>query len=409
MLWSTALKEIKRHFVMNLMIFLELSVTVILVSVMVTAVMIRYKYYAPFKDLYSSEGLYCEFTKAASTGTAFTSMEEFLDGEDIFPYLSSPEMIVCSDSVMAFPMKENENVQCKCYSYNDELISRYTPELAEGEWFDISLSGNTIEAVISENENDWRVGDVIPVQFACKGWDGQLDVKIIGMLEKGTKLPCITHEHTGDSNSNMVFSEYDIEENDCPLMLFSYSQLKARNVFQSINCAFIKYKDGTSFETMLDDQKKITRLGGVFSARLSEVNENSISYFKVQILNFLPIIIVVLILTLVSSISITALSTRRRLHDYGIYYLCGLKWKSCCLVNLFWALAVESAAVIAAAMFITFSGRLPLLGKITVVPNIWTLPAVAAVLMIFTAGSMLMPLIIIGNSTPKEILSRGDA
>lgn len=409
MLWSTALKEIKRHLVMNLLIFIELAVTVILVAVMVSSVMIRYKYYSPFKDLYSSDGLYCEFTKAASTGAAFSSMEEFLDGEDIFPFLSSPEMIVCSDSVMAFPMKENENVQSKCYSFNDELISRYTPELAEGEWFDIISSGGTIEAVISENENGWRVGDVIPVQFACKGWDGQLDVKIIGMLEKGTKLPCITHEHTGDSNSNMVFSEYDIEENECPLMLFSYSQLKARNVFQSINCAFIKYKDGTSYETLLDDQKQITRLGGVFSATLSEINDNSISYFKVQIFNYLPIIIVVLILTLVSSISITALSTRRRLHDYGIYYLCGLKWKSCCLVNLFWAIMAESAAVIAAALFITFSGRLPLIGKITVLPNMFSFSAAAAVLLIFTAGSMLMPLIIIGNSTPKEILSRGDA
>ena len=191
-------------------------------------------------------------------------------------------------------------------------------------------------------------------------------------------------------------------------MLFSYSQLKARNVFQSINCAFIKYKDSTSYETLLDDQKQITRLGGVFSATLSEINDNSISYFKVQIFNYLPIIIVVLILTLVSSISITALSTRRRLHDYGIYFLCGLKWKSCCLVNLFWAFMVESAAVIAAALFITFSGRLPLIGKITVLPNIFSFSAVAAVLLIFTAGSMLMPLIIIGNSTPKEILSRGD-
>ena len=69
---------------------------------------------------------------------------------------------------------------------------------------------------------------------------------------------------------------------------------------------------------------------------------------------------------------------------------------------------VESAAVIAAALFITFSGRLPLIGKITVLPNIFSFSAAAAVLLIFTAGSMLMPLIIIGNSTPKEILSRGD-
>lgn len=409
MLLNTALKEIKRHLIMNLIIFAELTVTVILVAVMATAVMIRYKYYAPFKDLYTSDGLYCEFSQATSKGRQSDSMEDFLDGEDIFPYLSSPQKIVCSDKVMAFPMNEDESISSYCLSYNDELISRYTPALSDGEWFDVSTSGDEIEVVISENENGWKVGDVIPVQFACKGWDGIIEVNVIGMLEKGTKLPGIFHDHTGENNSNMFFSSYDFDEEKVPMLLFSYSQLKAKSVFQYINSAFITYSDGTGAETLANDQKTIASFGSNYSVKLSELNDNSIAYFKVQFYNYLPIIIVVLIMTLVSSISITALSTRQRLHDYGIYYICGMKWKSGCLVNMLWSLVIVVSAVAAAWLYIALSGQLPFLGQITVLWNIWTYLAVAAVAIIFMAGSMIMPLIIIGNSTPKEILTKGDA
>ncbi|MBQ9314736.1 MAG: hypothetical protein IJ220_07095 [Clostridia bacterium] len=408
MLIITAIKELKRHIIMNIITFIELTVSIILVCIMVSAVMIRYKYYEPFADMYSSSGIYCEFSQASVNGSNYTSMEELLGNDDIFPYLSSPEQIVSTNKVMAFPMIENENVPCYSYSYNDELINRYRPELSSGNWFKITKTDDMLNAVVSENEYGWKVGDTIPVHFACKGWDGIIEVKIIGELEENTKLPGISHNHTGENNSNMFFSSFDYDEEKVPLLLFSYSQLKSKDVFQSLNSAIIKYTKNTDTKTLADDQKTIASFGSPFSIKLSELNENSIEYFKIQVYNYLPIIIVVMVLTLVSSISITAISARRRLHDYGIYYVCGLKWKSCSFVNLYYSLILGILSLIIALLLMRFTDSIPLLGQMTILLNIWTIVAVIAVMITFIVGSMIMPLIIIRNNTPKEILTRGD-
>ncbi len=404
---ATAFKELKRHIVMNLITFLELTISVILVCVMVSAVMIRYKYYEPFSDVYSSQGLYCEFSVASAKGENMESMEDFIADDDIFQYLHSPEMIISSNRAMAFPLVENESVPCYCYSYNDELIKRYTPNLSDGKWFDNSRSADTLKAVVSENEYGWDVGDKIPVTFACNGWDGIIEVEIIGKLENGTKLPGIIHSHDGENNSNMFFSSYDYKDEKCPLVLFSYSQLNEKKVFQSLYSAMIKYPSDVTGQSLSDDQRTISSFGSLFSMKLSEINKNSIAYFKVQIYNYLPIIIVVLLLTLVSSISITALSTRQRLKDYGIYYVCGLKWKSCCIVNLFYSLIITVSSVFCATVLMIFSKYIPKLDQTVILWNIWVFISVLLISILFIIGSMMMPLIIIGKNTPKEVLAKG--
>lgn len=408
MLFNTAIKEMKRHFIMNLITFIELTISIMLVSVMVSAVLIRYKYYDPFKDIYSSKGLYCEFSQATVNGSQYTSMEEFLCDDDVLSYLSSPEMLVSSNKVMGFPIINNKSVSTYCYSYNDELIRRYTPELSQGKWFDNSKSNGCIEAVVSKNEYGWHTGDIIPVQFACKGYDGVMDVKIIGELENKTKVPGIIHSHTGSDDSNMFFYSYDFENEGIPLLIFSTSQLKEINAFQSLNTAIIKYPDNIENSILSEDQKKISSFGSPYSIKNEELNKNSINYFKTEIYNYLPIIIVVLIMTCVSSISITALSTRQRLKDYGIYYVCGLKWKSCCIVNLFYSLIITVSSVFCATVLMIFSKYIPKLDQTVISWNIWVFISVLLISILFIIGSMTMPLIIIGKNTPKEVLAKGD-
>lgn len=335
-------------------------------------------------------------------------MEEFLCDDDVLYYLSSPEMLVSSNKVMGFPMINDKSVSTHCYSYNDELINRYTPELSQGKWFDSSKSNDCIEAVVSKNEYGWKTGDIIPVQFACKGYDGEIDVEIIGELENRAKVPGIIHNHDGNDNSNMFFYSYDYENEGVPLLIFSTSQLREINAFQSLNTAIIKYPDNIESAKLSEDQKKISFFGSPYSIKNEELNKNSIDYFKTEIYNYLPIIIVVLIMTCVSSISITALSTRQRLKDYGIYYICGSKWKSCCAVNLFYSLIITVSSVFCAVVLMVFSEYIPKLNQTTISGNIWVFISVLSVSILFMIGSMTMPLIIIGKNTPKEILAKGD-
>lgn len=407
MLLGTAVKEFKRHFFMNLITLIELAVSIVLVSVMVTAVMIRYKYYAPFKDMYNSKGIYSEFIYAAQ-GFA-TPDQRLLCDEELFEFLSSPEFIVCSNEVKTFPIIDGETVSAKCYSYNDELINRYQPKLANGEWFD--TSSGEVQAIVSKNEFGWKTGDTIEIMGDD---EGLIQVKIIGEVKEDVeKLPGIQHNPDNSNDFNMFFTVYDYENEEMPLLLFSSSQL-TRNGCKSQSCraALIKYPGSISEGELDIDRKQLTELGGIYSADLGYMNENSIDYFLLQISNYLPLILVVLIMTFVSSISITALSTRQRLRDYAIYYICGSKWRSCALVNLIYALIVSAFAGIGALVFYRLLPKIPSSAfanlSMTIASDIWITISVAVLIGIYILVSMIMPLIIIGKHTPKEILTGGN-
>lgn len=410
---ATAFKELKKHFIMNIITIFELTVSIVMVCVMVSAVLIRYKYYEPFADFYNSNGIYCDFTGtgvgACLEGPSSTGTRTYICDDEIFPYLNSPKSMISSNYVPAYPVYNKENITCPCYSYNDELINRYTPGLSSGKWFDTTKKSEMIEAVISENEYGWKTGDVISVFFHCKDFNSVLDVKIIGELDSTTKVPGISVNHEVESNSNMFFTNYDYDEEGEPLFIFSSSQLKENEVIQGLRVAMITYSSDPSEEELLDDRKTISSFGSMFYTELSAINEKSKDYFLLQIFNYLPLILVVLVLTFVSSISITAVSTRQRLHDYGIYYICGLKWRSCSTVNLCYSIIIAAISFIISVVLMVFSSNFALTSKLTVIWNTWTWLAIIVVILLFIMGSMIMPLIIIGNNTPKEILTKGDA
>ena len=403
MLFNTAIKELKRRKVMNVITVIEFAVSIILVGVMVTAVMIKYKYYAPFKDIYRSNGIYCEFVYAAD---GFGKPEQrLLFDEQLFAYLPEAEEIICSNEVKSFPIINGEPVEAKCYSYNDELIRRYRPYVGGGEWFD--LNSTEIQALVSENHYGWDVGDSIQI---IGNEDCLLTVRIIGMLKSGEKLPAMQHEHNGSTDFNMFFSEPDAERTDIPKLLFSSSQLSNNGfIGQSCRSALITYPEEVSESQLDSDKKELLRLGGIFTTDLKTIEEASIDYFLTQLSNYLPLLIVVLVLTFVSSISITALSTRQRLRDYTVYYICGSTWQSCALVNLFYSVIISLLALISSFAVYKLLPRLPSSFfadlPMTIASDRWVVISVTVLIGLFILVSMIMPLIIIGRNTPKEILT----
>lgn len=87
--------------------------------------------------------------------------------------------------------------------------------------------------------------------------------------------------------------------------------------------------------------------------------------------------ICVLILTLVGALSTSALSAKRQLKNYAVYYICGLKWKQCATVN-FWSSVIEF-------------GICQFLGCLVIMA-------------VYVLLSLIRPLNIIGNNTPNQVL-----
>lgn len=136
------------------------------------------------------------------------------------------------------------------------------------------------------------------------------------------------------------------------------------------------------------------------------INKNSMDYLFSQFFDMLPIISIILILIITSSISSTAITTRDRLRDYSIYCITGLQWKHCTLINLIQSALTSVLALLLSAAAIGVIQLTPIADTVTIIPHLWTFSAVAALVLLYILISMIMPAIIIGKSTPKEILAK---
>lgn len=139
-----------------------------------------------------------------------------------------------------------------------------------------------------------------------------------------------------------------------------------------------------------------------FASSIDAINQNSLSYIYESVKLLLPIAIAVLILVMTSVISMSALFTKQQLRYYSIYYICGLKWKRCVLINFYSALLTASGA-----LFVTFLGVAcfqPALAQTVVSLGGWQLLICTLLTVFYLLISVILPVQIVYGQTPKDIL-----
>lgn len=134
------------------------------------------------------------------------------------------------------------------------------------------------------------------------------------------------------------------------------------------------------------------------------MNANSTAYLQEQLFQLLPIVIVLLILVIVSSVSVSAISARQRLNDYAKFYILGLRWRQCAAVNFFQSLVMCAAALIISAVLFAAAKLTPLSDTIMIIVNPWLVCSLFGILIFYLIFSMIMPLLMIGTTTPKQLL-----
>ena len=159
MLLKCALKNIKRSKLMSVLTVCEMTCAVVITLVMVSSVMIRFRNYTPFRDMFESNGLYCEFSSAANTDFyGENKAEDFIADDDILQFLHSPESIAACNTVSCGVQGDNGLLEVNNFSYNDEVIRRFAPKLKSGHWLKESTKADCIECVVSKNEYGWEEG-----------------------------------------------------------------------------------------------------------------------------------------------------------------------------------------------------------------------------------------------------------
>lgn len=195
----------------------------------------------------------------------------------------------------------------------------------------------------------------------------------------------------------------NIEGDRNPVMLASSSALERLypGTQAQMETAFFIYNNGSDTEQWL---KNAAQLSPSMVISLSDMNANSLAYLREQLLQLLPIVVVLMILVIVSAVSVSAISARQRLNDYAKFYILGLRWKQCAMVNFLQALTTGAAALVITALVLLVAGLTPISQSIMIIWNPWLMLSLIGILALYLVFSMIMPLLMIGVTTPKSLL-----
>ena len=382
--------------IMKVFEVIQLAAVLSMMVIIVSAINSRYALYTPFEKYFDRKGY---LVAAADPMTYDKDFESVAGTSDII--MSQQTSRVIGD------------VSFDGIAYDDEFIESYAPPLEDGVWLsdtDITYEKDGyIPAVITSCGGRYKVGDVLSHDYDLYNSVSnstetvKAKFKIIGVVKDKANIasyffaePLRYPDHRGIYN---VFSD-EFENVDWLLTRLSdeYACFKGSSLVWGTQFVFY---DGVSDEEF---KQHGNDLNGKFTAvALSEIKENSMQYIYEQMYTLFPIAVCIFILTIISTVSISAIYTKRQLRNYAIFYICGARWRTCALRSLKnSAITCGIAAAISAIVLIV--GKLTLLKETVISFGIWHFGVCAGVIVLYLVLSMIMPLAIIGSNEPKEVL-----
>lgn len=400
MIFKLGLKNLKRSIFMNILIILQMTVIFVIAISMTSTIVSRFQYYTPVKDLLNSNSYYyyIHYGINPETGSVWTNtneLKELVNGEK--------EMYATYNAWLDY-YKDGTLENLNTISYDNEFIQMYQPELESGTWFDMDYSSNNdlIPIVISQNNLDIHTGDII--ELTGSETNEKVNAVIIGMLKDGTKILDYTIANNQKMNCKNMYKNYFFEIEEKPLLIMPQRCVEYRNIYTQVNGPLVvTYDEYASDKDINSNHSVIKSMMTLSALKTKEIKNNSIEYIFSQFYTLLPILIAVLIMTFVSAVSTSALTAKRQLKNYAVYYICGLKWRDCALINL-----TSSIVLVAISMGISIFG-IEIFGNSILAESVIEFGIIQFTVCIFIAVmyvilSILMPFQIVKNNSSCKVL-----
>lgn len=410
--FKTAVKNIFSELTLHIITILQMAAAMIITLILISSILIRYQYYTPLKEYFQSNGIYGIFAIHANSHLNEEQIKYsyLLNSDELLNELDGALEIIGCNNAICDPADETAGV-FENYTYTDNLIENFTPELSEGRWLNTSDNANTLEVVISENNFGWDVGDTVPLMFWDYPNNTYYDAVVVGKLKENTKIPGGVSGNSDGITFMNFFRTYSLAIEEHPMAIMSSEYIErlsdGKYEHQGVFSSFIvTYPDNYTEEQLEKEQAKLASLGCALSIPLREMDKNSMKYLYAQMYNLFPIVIVLMVLTAVGCISSSALTTRRRLRDYAIYYVNGLQWKQCVYINFLQSLLCGIVSILISGIALICIKFTALSEYVHIIWGWQLLAGIAAVFIIYICVSLLMPLLIIGHNTPKQILTK---
>lgn len=413
MLFKIGQKEFERNIVLNSLIIVLLIIIFCILTISTSSLLNSTNKYRALYSLIDNTGYFLGTDLLINQET-----RELIRDKKQLEEILGDNIDVAGQYILpgAFLNGQDANI----WSYDWEIIDNYTPSIVKGRWFNKKdiIDTEKIYGVILDT-GEYLVGDKVIIT----NWNNNcpVEIEIIGLLEDSSSVFGYMPFLGNKSNYLDGYYTYNLEFEQVPLLLLSNDQLGKYSYFnpgieglegegiqrQQKGAIFITWNNNiadyqnTTVEDFIFNSDNFI----CFSETLESMKIESDRSIIRQITNILPIIICVFVLVIIATISVSAISVKRQLHNYAIYYICGLKWKDCIYISLIHSFICSSTALIIAYIGILVSKYIGVFSEISLKLGIIQLIICIFVQIIFVGFSLIMPINIIKKTSAKALLN----
>ncbi|MCM1128244.1 MAG: hypothetical protein NC429_17470 [Lachnospiraceae bacterium] len=421
MFFSLGWKDFKRTKGMNLLIIMLLVVVFLTAISVVSAVEEKFKKYTVLSEYLNKNGVCFESVLLAREEGDEGNNRLLWDEKDVKEYLPNVKDVLSVEEIWE-PFIIGSDTEIALWCYSSAVVKSLEPDMESGRWFrDSDMESDMLKAVVSYNE-DLKPGDVVTLGNGF--FEITQQVEIIGMMKDNESL--FYTDSMGDRHKDYrdcyYTYNYESEEHKVLMLLadeqilkgeeqgqFEYFNPRLSSIgFQRQMCGptILIYDDGVSEETINQDIDKLGKYS-MLNAKmpLSKMNENSWDYILMELHNYLPVFICIFIFVIVQTISANAITVKKQLKNYAVYYICGLPWKNCARISLSVACITSGIAFGMVVFSICFLKLMGLVTDIALRLGPLQLLTCMIIILCYVLLAWSIPLGIVRNTSAKEIMT----
>ncbi len=374
---------------MTLLMILEIIVVLLGVNIIVGAYNNRNMLIEPYKEILEKTGWYMANDKNV------VNDEPLLD--DMQGDLQQIRIVNYFDNM--------GDISIRIKIVPNEIIDNMKLSVQSGKW-KTSSEKDTV-CIAAPNKYGISTGDVIQTANIN-------GIKVTAVLTDPCYIPDYTNWHSMGGVDENFYSKYSIiyYDNEAKsnelILIMSESEFEETGLeISSTNFKFILYdKNPTAENTAHNEQ--IIKDNYSAGVPLSSIKYRAELSVKNLLNKYLPIAICAFVVILIGFISCTAVNTLKQMRNYGILFICGMKWSDCTRIcSAYTAVIMMCSICLSVVVFSVFSmfNISAYLGLSFRMNNIFI--SAIIVLIIFLLN-MIIPAFIINRKTPVEIIREGN-
>ena len=398
-------RSVKKFSMMKVFEIIQLSVVLGIIVLAVSSALARYDTYRPIEKLLQGNGYVLD--PYGNNGKTLS---------DDLPGIKTSSI---TDGGSFIKGEDGYGINMDSIAISGSYVTDYSPIMEEGVWLsectDMYKETGVIPVVLGWCNGRYNLGDVFTMTY---GFDYDengnpartLDAKykVVGIMQNNQyilgcqSLPLVSDE---DLDFRAMAQLYDYNTYE---MIFAVTLIDdSAALFGRENDVLVAYQladyNDKTYEEYLNAASKIKAKNKYIYYSFEEMRERSLRYVFSYILTLMPVAVCIFLLMIISAISVNAIYTKRQLRNYAIFYICGARWRSCALKSLKNELVTCGIASALTAVVLII-GKYTFLKKMLVSFGLPQLGLCAAVIVLYLALSVIMPLCIIGSAQPKDVL-----